>query len=140
MTSLIFTKLTRTLLPILLVLSVMVLYRGHNLPGGGFVGGLMAAAGFILVALAEGRAVAVRQMRVHPLTFLALGLAMAASSALLAVTQGDGFMTGQWLPAFDLPVLGHVHLGTPVLFDIGVYSVVIGFSTLTTFSLQDAAE
>ncbi|MGF1452219.1 MAG: MnhB domain-containing protein [Opitutales bacterium] len=139
MTSLIFTTLTRKLLPLLLVLSLIVLYRGHNLPGGGFVGGLMAATGFILVALAEGRAKAARILRFHPETFLAVGLAFAAGSALIAVLGfGEGFMTGQWLHEFHLPLLGKVHLGTPVLFDIGVYFVVIGFSLLTTFSLQDA--
>lgn len=139
MTSVIFTTLTRLLLPVLLVASLAVLYRGHNLPGGGFVGGLLAAAGFILVALAEGRAKAASLLRLHPKSFLSMGLAIASASALIAIAvKGAGFMTGVWLPSFELPLLGSIHLGTPVLFDIGVYFVVIGFVLLTTFSLQDA--
>ncbi len=139
MNSLIFSTLVRLLLPVLLIISIAVMYRGHNLPGGGFIGGLVAAAAIILVAMAEGRPRAVQVLRVEPTSLLVAGIATSLGSAALASLLGGAFMTGQWLPSFWLPLLGTLHLGTPVLFDVGVYLVVVGFGVLTTFSLMEAA-
>jgi multicomponent Na+:H+ antiporter subunit B len=75
-------------------------------------------------------------MRVAPGTLIGVGLAVVLVSGLLGMV-GQTFLTGLWLPSFELPLLGKVHLGTPVLFDIGVYLAVIGFVTQTTFSLTE---
>ena len=88
---------SRWLLPVLLVVSLIVLYRGHNLPGGGFIGGLIATSAFILVAFAEGVEAAQRRLRIAPLVLLTAGLALAFGSALLGVLLGDPFLTGLWL-------------------------------------------
>lgn len=140
MNSFILSQAAKLLFPALLILSVIELYRGHNLPGGGFIGGLLAAGAFILLGLGSTMDEAVRKLRVRPGTLLIVGLGIAAISGLLGIFAGKGFMVGLWLPEFHLPLLGAVHLGTPLLFDVGVYFAVIGFSLETVFSLAVLAD
>lgn len=130
---------SRLLFPVLLVLSLIVLYRGHNLPGGGFIGGLLAASAFILVGLGVSMDRAKELLRVEPVMLMGIGLAIAVASGLPGMFEGAAFMTGVWLPGFSLPLIGKVHLGTPLVFDVGVYLVVIGFVLHTTFSLAELA-
>jgi multicomponent Na+:H+ antiporter subunit B len=142
MKNFILVQASRILFPTLLVLSLIVLYRGHNLPGGGFIGGLMAATSFILLGISSGMEVAKRSLRVDPVVLMAGGLAVALLSGLPGMLTGAPYMTGQWwkwISQFDLPLLGTVHLGTPLVFDVGVYLVVIGFTLHTTFSLAQLA-
>ncbi|MBE0637972.1 MAG: Na(+)/H(+) antiporter subunit B [Bacteroidales bacterium] len=109
----------RYLKPMLLILSLYVLYRGHNVPGGGFIGGLMAASGYILYMMAFGAKATVEQMWIKPFALMALGLTVALTSGFFGPLIGELFMAGQWIS-----VLG-VKLGTPTLFDVGVYLTVI---------------
>ena len=107
-----------------------MLYRGHNLPGGGFIGGLIAASGFILYDLSGYGRPDRGFFSFKPLSFLISGLPLAIASGLPGLIAGAGFMKAYWLPGFYLPLLGSVHLGTPLIFDIGVYLTVIGFVLL----------
>jgi len=125
--SVILESATRGLLPLLLLVSLFVLLRGHNEPGGGFVGGLVAAAAVALVALASGVDAARRVLRVPPLTLVGSGLGLALGAGLAGLVAGRPFLAGLWLE-LPLPVVGK--LGTPVVFDVGVYLVVVGI-TLT---------
>jgi multicomponent Na+:H+ antiporter subunit B len=134
MTSLILSTATRYLLPLLLLFSIFLLLRGHNDPGGGFAGGLVAAAAFALYAIANGVAAARRVLSVTPGTLIGGGLLVAVSSGLLPVLLGQPFMTGLW-DKRPIPVIGK--LGTPLLFDLGVYLVVIGITLLIIFSLAE---
>ena len=120
MKSLIFAAFSRILFSVMLVVSVYVLYRGHNEPGGGFVGGLIAAAGFATLALARGVEVARATLRFEPMTVIGFGILAALLSGLPGLWLDGSFLTHQWL------VLGNFHLGTTLLFDIGVYLVVLG--------------
>lgn len=120
MNSLIFAAFSRILFSVMLVVSVYVLYRGHNEPGGGFVGGLIAAAGFATLALARGVDVARATLRFEPMTVIGFGILAALLSGLPGLWLDGSFLTHQWL------VLGNFHLGTTLLFDIGVYLVVLG--------------
>ncbi|ABP81830.1 Na(+)/H(+) antiporter subunit B [Stutzerimonas stutzeri] len=120
MNSLIFAAFSRILFSVMLVVSVYVLYRGHNEPGGGFVGGLIAAAGFATLALARGVEVARATLRFEPMTVIGFGILAALLSGLPGLWLDGSFLTHQWL------VLGNFHLGTTLLFDIGVYLVVLG--------------
>lgn len=138
--STILTQSTRFLVPVFLVLSLIVLYRGHNLPGGGFIGGLLVSSGFALMAISEGVSPTREKLRISPLLLLAIGLSLAAGSGLLGVMVGESFMKGLWLPGFELPLLGAVHLGTPLLFDVGVYLAVAGFTLKVVFSLFERNE
>ena len=106
-TSPIFRTAARLLMPLLLLFSVFLLLRGHNEPGGGFVGGLVAAAAFALYAIAYGVERARRALLVKPLTLLGAGLLIALASGVPAVLRGQPFMTAQW-------ALGPVAVGTPV--------------------------
>ena len=128
MPSLILRTSTRFLLTLLLLYSVFLLLRGHNEPGGGFVGGLFGAIAFVLYALAYSPAEARTALMVDPRSLVGTGLLISAASGALPLLLGQSFMTGLW---HDLHTpLGDLHLGTPVFFDIGVFLVVLGV-TLT---------
>lgn len=132
--SLILATAVQLLLPLLLLLSLFLLFRGHNEPGGGFVGGLAAAAGFALHALASGVDDARKLLRVEPRALIALGLLAGLGSGIPALFAGGPFMTGLWFDA-KLPFFGKV--GTPLLFDAGVYLVVVGVMTQIIFSFME---
>jgi len=125
---------TRFLVPLMLLFSVFLLVRGHNEPGGGFVGGLVAAAGLALVLLSEGLVEARRLLRVDPLAVVAAGLFVALASGIPPLVDARPFMTGLWLTD-RLPVIGK--LGSPVIFDVGVYLVVVGIVLAVLFALAE---
>lgn len=134
MKSLILSTATLYLLPLLLMFSVFLLLRGHDEPGGGFVGGLVAAAAFSLFAIAFDVTSARRMLRLHPRTLLGTGLLLAASAGMFGLAAGLPYMTGLWA-TFSLPAIGK--LGTPLLFDIGVYLVVLGMVLMVVFELAE---
>ena len=134
--SLIIRTATRLLLPLLLLFAIFVLLRGHNLPGGGFVGGLVAASAFALYGFAQGSGEAARMLGVPPRTLLGLGLAFALGSGLLALAGGKAFLTGLWL-TIPLPAGHELALGSTLLFDIGVFCVVIGTVLLMVLSIEE---
>ncbi len=134
MGSIILYLAARYLMPLLLVFSVFLLIRGHNEIGGGFVGGLVAAAAFILYAIANNVSEARRILRIQPRSLIASGLLAALVSGLIGWLTGKPFMTGTWLKD-PLPVIGKI--GTPILFDVGVYLVVIGVTLLIIFTLAE---
>jgi len=123
MSSLILRTATRYLVPLLLLFSLFLLWRGHHEPGGGFVGGLVAATAFVLIALAEGPEVSRRALRFPPNRLVPVGLAISAGAGVLALLCGQPFLTGLWLKAEGPDGLA---LGTPLLFDLGVYLTVLG--------------
>jgi multicomponent Na+:H+ antiporter subunit A len=129
-TSPIFRTAARLLMPLLLLFAVFLLLRGHNEPGGGFVGGLVAAAAFALYAIAFGVARARQALLVKPMTLLGAGLLIALASGVPAVLRGQPFMTAQW-------TLGVLAAGTPMVFDIGVFLVVAGVALMMIFSLGE---
>lgn len=135
MNSLILSTATRYILPLLLLFSLFLLLRGHNEPGGGFVGGLVAAAAFALYAIAYGVHAARRVLGIDPRTLIGVGLLVALGSGALGLVLGMPFMTGLW-SEYTVPMLGKV--GTPLLFDIGVYLVVIGVTLTIIFALAEA--
>jgi multicomponent Na+:H+ antiporter subunit B len=134
--SLILRTAVRVFQPVLLVYSFFLLIAGHNQPGGGFVGGLVAAAALALYAIAydarSARALAI----VDPRTFVGLGLGLALASGLLPLLGGLPLMTGLW---GELPLPGDEGLvvGSPFLFDLGVYLVVVGVTLLMVLTLVE---
>lgn len=125
MNSLILGTATRFLMPMMLLFSVFLLLRGHHLPGGGFVGGLVAAAAFSLYAFTFGAREAHLVLRVDPRGLIGAGLLLALGSGSLALLRGEPFLTGQW-GTLVLGRVGEFKLGTPLLFDAGVFLVVLG--------------
>ena len=134
MASIILSTAARYLLPLLRMFSVFVLFRGHDEPGGGFVGGLVAASAFALYALALDTDQARRVLRFDPRSILALGLLTSTMAGASALLLGKPFLTGLWTTVV-LPVAGKI--GTPMFFDIGVYLVVVGMASLIIFSLTE---
>ena len=126
----IFRTAARLLMPLLLLFSVFLLLRGHNEPGGGFVGGLVAASAFALYGLAFGVQRARHALLVKPLTLLGTGLLIALVSGLPAVLRGQPFLTALWAS-------GPVAVGTPALFDLGVFLVVAGVVLMMIFTLAE---
>ena len=132
--SLILRATTRVLFPLALVFSVFLLLRGHNEPGGGFVGGLTAAAAFALVLASDGLDKARELLRLDPLVLVGVGLATALLSGVTPLFDGGAFLAGHWLDA-KIPVIGH--LGTPLVFDVGVYLAVLGVVVAIVFELAE---
>src|SRR5688500_2093836 len=137
MTSLILCTATRFLMSLLLLFSIFVLFSGHNAPGGGFAGGLVVAAALALYAIAFGVEPAHHALFVQPQTLIGTGLLLASGSGVVSLLLGQPFMTGQWV-TWHIGGLGEVALGTPVLFDVGVYLVVPGAMLLSILSLAEA--
>ena len=138
MTSSILQTATRLLMPLLLLFALFLLFRGHNAPGGGFVAGLVVAAAFVLHAMAYGTAASRRALLVSPPLLLPIGLLVALISGLPGVLIGRPFMTGVWTTVGVGPAA--IALGTPLLFDIGVFLAVIGVALTMVFTLADATE
>jgi multicomponent Na+:H+ antiporter subunit B len=136
MRGLILPTATTWLMPVLLLFSLFLLLRGHNEPGGGFAGGLVAAAAFVLLSIANGVEVARRTLRIDPRTFIGGGLLiMLASGFVGPLFYGEPYLTSHWwiVPLGSIEVA----LGTPLFFDIGVYLAVAGTILLITFSLEE---
>ena len=135
MTSTILRTATRVLMPLLLLFAVFLLLRGHNHPGGGFVGGLVVASSFVLYSIAFGVDAARRALLVTPSKLLGVGLLVALASTLPSVVSGQPFMTAQWV---ELGLAGNVvAIGTPLVFDVGVFLAVVGVVSTIVFTLAD---
>jgi multicomponent Na+:H+ antiporter subunit B len=133
MRSVILQTASRYLLPILLLFSIFLLLRGHYYPGGGFVGGLVAAIAFVLHSFAHGTTNTLKVLPYKPLALITAGLGIASLAMFLPVFVGQPVMTGLWLDQ-PVPVIGL--LGSALLFDIGVYLVVIGVVLTILFTIS----
>lgn len=136
MNDLILRSATRLLLPLMLLFSIFLLFRGHDAPGGGFAGGLVAVGAFTLLALAESVEAARRLLKVDPRSLAGIGLMVALSSGVPAWAAGRPFLSGLWV-TWDLGPFGTLHVGTPLVFDAGVYFVVLGGSLTVILSLLE---
>jgi multicomponent Na+:H+ antiporter subunit B len=108
------------------IYAIYLMLQGHNYPGGGFIAGLVTAISLVMLNLAVGIDEVKRILRVDPVFIAVVGLAMAYSTSLLPVFFGADFLKHSFIHLHNIPLLGDLHLGTPLLFDMGVYLVVIG--------------
>ncbi|MEO1639809.1 MAG: Na+/H+ antiporter subunit B [Pseudomonadota bacterium] len=123
---------------LLLIFSAYMLLRGHNAPGGGFIGGLIAATGFVVYAIACGTADARKALRFDPGSIAGVGLGIALLAGIAASIFGDALFTGQWLFIGATEDDKGLPLSTVLVFDIGVYLVVLGAILSIAFSLEEA--
>jgi multicomponent K+:H+ antiporter subunit A len=124
----------RLLLPIAAMVSLFFLLRGHNEPGGGFVGGLVMATAAILQYMVGGTVWVESRTRIHPQYWMAFGLLCAVAAGAMGWFAGMPFMSAiAWHPV--LPLVGEVHLSSVLIFDIGVYMLVIGATVLILVAL-----
>jgi multisubunit Na+/H+ antiporter MnhB subunit len=115
----------RWLFPVIVVVSVFVTFRGHNAPGGGFAGGLIAGCAYVLRFLAGGELRVRDTTIVRPVGFIGFGLLVAVATAVAPLVVGDPLLESTiWL--IDVPAVGEVKLVSSTFFDIGVYFLVIG--------------
>jgi multicomponent Na+:H+ antiporter subunit B len=138
--SVIARTITRVVFPLILLTALALLFQGHNLPGGGFIAGVLTAAAFALVYIvygidflqndlldragsdtASGPAI-VADYR----TVFAVGLALAAGGGVVAILFGRSFLSQVVLFLYDLPLFGELELASAFVFDLGVYLVVVG--------------
>jgi len=137
MNSVILRAGTRYLAGLLLIVSLFMLLRGHNEPGGGFIGGLIGATGFVLYAIACGTKDARSALRVSPETVAVAGLLIALAAGLAAALFGDDFFTGQWLFIGATEDDKGLPLSTVLVFDIGVYVAVFGSVLSLVFTMEE---
>src|SRR5690606_31135127 len=136
------TIILRTVAPpitaLMLVFSVFVLLRGHNEPGGGFIGGLIAASALAIYGIAYGAAAVRRAIRFHPMSIAGFGLLIATLSGFLSLPAGVPFMTGLWIYPSLYGI--EVPLATVVSFDVGVYFVVVGAIAGIALALEERGQ
>jgi multicomponent Na+:H+ antiporter subunit B len=122
------------LLPLFVFFSLFMLFRGHDQPGGGFIAGLLGASGFIFYGLAYDMKKAERLLVIDTAHLISFGMLLAFISGLYGLFVHQAYMQAYW-PAFSLPLIGTP--GTPIIFDIGVYMVVVGTILKICFVLDD---
>ena len=134
------TIILRTVAPpitaLMLVFSIFVLLRGHNEPGGGFIGGLIAASALAIYGIAYGVSAVRRAIYFHPLALAGFGLLIATLSGFLSLFVDMPFMTGLWIYPSLFGV--EVPLATVISFDVGVYFVVVGAISSIALALEES--
>ncbi len=127
------------LMPLLFLFSIFLFLRGHNESGGGFIAGLVAAAAVALHLFFRGIQSTKHLLGLNPRDFMGIGLLMALSSGFISMLYGKALFTAVW-STVDLPILGKIKLGTPLLFDLGVYFAVIGAVVGILLTIAEAEE
>ncbi|CAN5751106.1 monovalent cation/H+ antiporter subunit A [soil metagenome] len=117
--------ITRALLPMALLFSIFLLLRGHNLPGGGFIAGLMAAVALIIQYVASGTEWTQQRLRINYRVMIAVGLLFAFGTGLGALAFGHPFLSATF-DYWTWPIVGRFEVATAMIFDIGVFFTVIG--------------
>ncbi|PZX17259.1 multicomponent Na+:H+ antiporter subunit A [Breznakibacter xylanolyticus] len=121
---------------VLIVVAVWLLLRGHNAPGGGFIGGIIAASGYVFYAIIFGSEPTRKKLRIPPFIIIGIGLGLSMLAGVLPMFMGEAMLTAQWLH-LTLPMAGELHLGTPLLFDTGVMLVVFGMINAIVLTIMN---
>lgn len=126
--------LTRLLFPVMLIVAMFLLLRGHDLPGGGFSAGMVVAIAIILQYMIGGTEWTEDRLRLRPQLWVGCGLLLAAGTGLAAVLFGRPFLT-TYFAYGDLPIIGRTPLASALIFDIGVFALVVGATLLMLVAL-----
>lgn len=126
---------TNYMLPLLIIFSLFVLIRGHYLSGGGFVGGLIASIAFVLHSFAYNTQRTISLFRFRPMFLIPAGLSLSLFSGLLPTLISKPFMTSVWFME-SVDVIGA--FGSALLFDLGVYLVVVGVVLTILFTISES--
>ncbi len=142
MSTVIMRTTTRVVVPIIVLVSISLFVQGHNLPGGGFIGGVLTTTGFVLiyitfgldylerillgdVAATGGNAFEDRVVDAYRRLFV-IGLVLTLGSGLAAVALGIPFLSQDFIIIHDVPLYHEVELASALIFDLGIYCVVVG--------------
>ena len=128
------TVLARLLLPVAGAVSVFFLLRGHNAPGGGFVGGLVLATAVLVQYMVASATWVEFRTRINPPYWIAIGLLASGIAGVSAWCAAETFLTSLTRD-IHLPVLGELHVSTTLLFDVGVYMLVVGATVLMLIAI-----
>jgi len=139
MSSLILRTANGIIFPLTLLFALYMTLKGHNAPGGGFIGGLVAAVALVLFRMSHGRDAMYRLMPIHPRVVIAVGLALATLTAIVPLFFGLPLLTSR-APYVDFGVGDPVHLPTALWFDLGVLLVVVGVSVGMIVRLGEEVE
>ncbi len=131
---LILETLSRLMLPLALLISVFIFLRGHNLPGGGFIAGLITAVALVLQYIASGIAWVEQRLPLNYQRMAGAGVLIAGLTGLGSWAFGRNFLTSAF-GHFELPLVGEFELATAMLFDLGVYLAVVGSTLLVLVNL-----
>ncbi|QBZ82031.1 Na(+)/H(+) antiporter subunit A [Hydrogenovibrio crunogenus] len=131
---LIMQTLTRLLLPMMLLVAVFIFLRGHNLPGGGFIAGLIASIALIVQYLANGIEWTGNRIKVDMHWSIGVGLLIAISTGLVAMGIGYPFLTSTFTH-LHWPVVGEFEVASAIAFDLGVFLVVVGATVMSLVQL-----
>jgi multicomponent K+:H+ antiporter subunit A len=124
----------KLMFPFICLLAVFLFLRGHDVPGGGFVAGLTVAAALILQYMASGIRFVEAHLRVHPVRWMSAGLLLAVSAGAGSWLFSRPFLTSYSSYA-DIPGIGLVPLASALIFDLGVFALVLGATTLILIAL-----
>lgn len=138
MNTLIFRTVAPVLTALMLLFSVFVLLRGHNEPGGGFIGGLIAVSALSVHGVAFGVAAVRQALRFHPVAIAGAGLLLSTVSGVVSLVAGVPFMTGLWVTPVVFGTA--IPLSTVMSFDLGVYLVVLGAISAIALALAQEPE
>lgn len=138
MKTLIFRTIAPILTALMIVFSIFVLLRGHNEPGGGFIGGLIAASAIAIYGMGIGVSEVRQALRVDPISLAGFGVFLAGFSGLLSLGQSVPFLTGLWATIPFGPY--QIVISTPMIFDIGVYFAVFGTIAAIALALEEDDE
>lgn len=122
------------LFPVVAVVAAYLLIRGHDLPGGGFAAGVTMSIALTIQYMASGTRSVEARLHVRPLSWIAVGLLVAVATGIAAIAFGYPFLTS-WFRYAELPVIGAVPIATAMLFDIGVFILVVGTTALILIAL-----
>jgi len=124
----------RWLFPVIVAFALFLLMRGHDLPGGGFAGGVTLAIGFILQYLASGTRFVESHLTVLPLRWMGFGLCAALFTGAGAILFGYPFLTS-FFSYIEIPLIGKMAAASALIFDIGVFALVVGATVLMLIAI-----
>jgi multicomponent K+:H+ antiporter subunit A len=130
----ILAMISQALLPLALLVSFYIFLRGHNMPGGGFIAGLITAVALIQQYIAHGVDWVKPRIKVEYQTLISLGVLIATFTGIASWFFGRPFMT-TWFDYFDIPLIGEIELASALVFDLGVYLTVVGATLFILASL-----
>lgn len=138
MNTVIFRAIAPYLTTLMILFSVFILLRGHNEPGGGFIGGLIAASALAIYGISNGVPAVRRAIWAHPMHIAGAGLFLSGLSGLPSLLINAPFLTGIWGKIY---VFGtEVKISTILFFDIGVYLVVLGTIGSIALALEERTD
>jgi len=137
MSSILLRTAVTLIFPLTLIFAAYTALKGHNEPGGGFIGGLMAAVAFLLYRMAHGREALIQLMPFHPRLLVSLGLGIAFITALVPLFFGKPMLTSLIIDALPIGFGQTIHFVSTVFFDTGVLMVVVGVSVGMIQRLND---